>query len=126
MLVDRIFFGLGAVGAFLAVGTGAFGAHALGAHFEAHPDLESIYHTAVQYMFYHALGLMLVAWASTRFQGQGVIWAGYLFLAGILLFSGSLFILSLSGVRWWGAVTPFGGVAFLAGWVLLAIAAFRG
>lgn len=124
--MERLFLGLGAVGAFLAVGTGAFGAHALGAHFKAHPDLENIYHTAVQYLFYHALGLILIAWASTRFQWQGVAWAGYLFLLGILLFCGSLFILSLTGVRWWGAVTPFGGLAFLAGWALLAIAAWRG
>ncbi len=126
MDVDRFFLGLGAVGAFLAVATGAFGAHALSAHFEAHPDLESVYHTAVQYLFVHALGLMVIAWASTRFTGQGVAWAGYLFLAGILLFCGSLFVLSLSGIRWWGAVTPFGGLAFLAGWALLALTAWRG
>jgi uncharacterized membrane protein YgdD (TMEM256/DUF423 family) len=124
--VDRLFLGLGAGAAFLAVATGAFGAHALGAHFEAHPDLEGTYHTAVQYLFYHAVGLLVIAWAVTRFQTQTVAIAGYLFVAGIVLFSGSLFALSLTGVRWWGAVTPFGGLAFLSGWALLALAAWRG
>ena len=124
--MERLFLGLGAVGAFLAVGTGAFGAHALGTYFQAHPDLESTYHTAVQYLFYHALGLLLIAWASTQFSAQGIAWAGYLFLAGIVLFCGSLFVLSLTGVRSWGAVTPFGGLAFLGGWAVLALTAWRG
>jgi uncharacterized membrane protein YgdD (TMEM256/DUF423 family) len=124
--VDRLFLGMGAVGAFLAVASGAFGAHALGAHFEAHPDLEGTYHTAVQYLFYHALGLLVIAWATTRFQSQTVAIAGYLFVVGAVLFSGSLFVLSLTGVRWWGAVTPFGGLAFLGGWALLAWSALHG
>jgi uncharacterized membrane protein YgdD (TMEM256/DUF423 family) len=124
--VDRLFLGLGAICALLAVGTGAFGAHALSPYFEIHPDLQDTYHTAVQYLFYHALGLFVVAWATARYQAAGVFYAGYLLLAGIILFSGSLFVLSLTGVRWWGAVTPIGGVAFLAGWGLLALTALRG
>lgn len=124
--MERLFFGLGAGAAFLAVATGAFGAHGLASYFQSHPDLESIYHTAVQYTFFHAFGLIAIAWASTRFGSSLPVIAGFLFLAGIILFSGSLYVLALTGVRWWGAVTPFGGLAFLAGWALLVWTAFKG
>jgi uncharacterized membrane protein YgdD (TMEM256/DUF423 family) len=121
--MDRLFFGLGSVLALLAVGLGAFGAHALADRLSA--DLLGTYETGVRYHVYHALGLLAVAYAATRWPGTPVAAAGWLFVAGIVLFSGSLYLLALTGVRWLGAVTPLGGVAFLAGWALLAWAALR-
>jgi uncharacterized membrane protein YgdD (TMEM256/DUF423 family) len=122
--VDRIFFALGAGSAFLAVAAGAFGAHALRARLA--PDLLAVFETAARYQMYHALGLIAVAWAAARWPGSLPQWAGWLFLAGTVLFSGSLYALALSGVRWLGAITPLGGLAFLAGWVCLALAAQQG
>jgi uncharacterized membrane protein YgdD (TMEM256/DUF423 family) len=119
----RLFFGLGTVLAGLAVGLGAFGAHALKAKLSA-PDL-AIFETGVRYQMYHALALLAVAWAAARWEGPLTNAAGWLFLAGVILFSGSLYALVLTGHRWLGAVTPFGGLAFLAGWALLAWTAFR-
>lgn len=120
-MVDRLFFGLGAGSALLSVGAGAFGAHALRARLA--PDLLAVFETAARYQMYHALGLIAVAWAVTRWPGALAIWAGWLFVAGTLLFSGSLYLLALSGVRWLGAITPLGGLAFLAGWACLVLAA---
>jgi uncharacterized membrane protein YgdD (TMEM256/DUF423 family) len=122
--VDRLFFVFGAGSAFLAVAAGAFGAHALRARLA--PDLLAVFETAARYQMYHALGLVAVAWAASRWPGVLPQWAGWLFVAGTVLFSGSLYALALSGVRWLGAVTPLGGVAFLAGWTCLAVAAWRG
>ncbi|MFW6198508.1 MAG: DUF423 domain-containing protein, partial [Acidobacteriota bacterium] len=85
-----------------------------------------IYHTAARYQLYHALGLLAVAGATTRWRHRATAAAGWLFVAGTLLFSGSLYVLSLTGIRWLGAVTPLGGVAFLIGWACLAWAAWRG
>jgi uncharacterized membrane protein YgdD (TMEM256/DUF423 family) len=124
--VEKGFLALGSAVALVAVATGAFGAHALSAYFQTHPDLKSPYETGVQYLFYHGLGLLAVAWAVGRFGGPLVNLAGWLLLAGCVMFSGSLFMLSLTGVRVWGAVTPLGGVAFLAGWALLIRGALRG
>ena len=123
--MDRLFFGLGAASAFIAVAAGAFGAHALRARLS--PDLLAAFETGARYQMYHALGLVAAAWAGTRgVAAEGAAaWAGWLFVAGTVLFSGSLYALALSGVRGLGAVTPFGGVAFLAGWVALALAAVR-
>jgi uncharacterized membrane protein YgdD (TMEM256/DUF423 family) len=121
--VERLFFGLGAVSAFLSVAAGAFGAHALRTRLP--PDLLAVFETAARYQMYHALGLLAVAWAVGRGVGGFAQWAGWLFVAGTVLFSGSLYALALSGVRWLGAVTPLGGVAFLAGWICLALAARR-
>ena len=111
---------------FLGVAAGAFGAHALSTHFSRFPDLESTFDTAVRYQMIHGLAILAIAWATTRWSGILINWAGFLFVAGIVIFSGSLYILSLTGIRWLGAITPLGGVAFLAGWVLLLIAAWRG
>jgi len=122
--VDRLFFGLGAASAFVAVAAGAFGAHALRARLS--PELLAVFETGARYQMYHALGLMAVAWAVTRWPGALPQWAGWLFVGGTVLFSGSLYALALSGVRALGAVTPLGGVAFLAGWVCLALAARQG
>lgn len=122
--MDRLFFGLGAASGFVAVAAGAFGAHALRGRLSA--DLLGVFETAARYQMYHALGLMAVAWAASRWSGALPQWAGWLFVAGTVLFSGSLYALALSGVRWLGAITPLGGVAFLAGWICLGLAARRG
>ncbi|MGH9962796.1 MAG: DUF423 domain-containing protein [Pyrinomonadaceae bacterium] len=102
----------------LAVAAGAFGAHALRTHLPA--DLLLVFETAVRYQMYHALGLLAVAVAVDRWPEAHFQPAGWLFLAGIVLFSGSLYVLCLTGIRGLGAVTPLGGLCFLAGWVLLA------
>jgi uncharacterized membrane protein YgdD (TMEM256/DUF423 family) len=121
--MDRLFFALGAASALISVGAGAFGAHALKARLS--PDLLDVFETAARYQMYHALALFAAAWAVTRWPGPWAVRAGWLFVAGTLLFSGSLYALALSGVRWLGAVTPFGGAAFLAGWVCLMLASRR-
>ncbi len=122
--MDRLFAGLGALSAFIAVAAGAFGAHALRARLD--PGLLAVFETGARYQMYHALGLLGVAWVVTRWPGHWAVLAGWLFLAGTVLFSGSLYALALSGIRWLGAVTPLGGLAFLAGWLCLALAVRRG
>ena len=122
--MDRVFFSLGAASAFAAVAAGAFGAHALRARLS--PELLAVFETGARYQMYHALGLMAVAWAATRWPGALPQWAGWLFVGGTVLFSGSLYALALSGARWLGAITPLGGVAFLAGWICLAWGAVSG
>jgi uncharacterized membrane protein YgdD (TMEM256/DUF423 family) len=119
--MDRLLFGLGALSGFVSVGAGAFGAHALRARLS--PELLAVFETGARYQMYHALGLFAAAWAVTRWPGPWPVRAGWLFVAGTLLFSGSLYVLALTGARWFGAVTPFGGVALLAGWACLAVAA---
>jgi uncharacterized membrane protein YgdD (TMEM256/DUF423 family) len=121
--MDRTFVGLGAALAGLAVAAGAFGAHGLRSRLA--PEMLEVFETAARYQMYHALALLAVAWAAARWPESGAALAGWLFLAGIVVFSGSLYVLSLSGVRWLGAVTPFGGLCFLAGWAVLAWAAWR-
>jgi uncharacterized membrane protein YgdD (TMEM256/DUF423 family) len=116
--MDRLFFRLGAVSGLIAVAAGAFGAHALRARLS--PELLAVFETAARYQMYHALGLLAVAWAATRWPGSTAQWAGWLFVIGTALFSGSLYALALTGARWLAAVTPLGGVAFLAGWLCLA------
>ena len=122
--MDRVFVALGSVSALIAVAAGAFGAHALRARLS--PEYLAAFETAARYQMYHALALLAVAWAITRWPGSLTVWAGWLFVVGTVLFSGSLYILALSGTRWWGAVTPLGGVAFLAGWSCFLLAARRG
>jgi uncharacterized membrane protein YgdD (TMEM256/DUF423 family) len=117
--MDRLFFALGATSALVAVGAGAFGAHALRTRLT--PELLAVFETAARYQMYHALALCAAAWAVTRWPGSLAIWAGWLFVIGTVLFSGSLYALALSGIRWLGAVTPLGGAAFLAGWLCLAL-----
>jgi uncharacterized membrane protein YgdD (TMEM256/DUF423 family) len=117
----RTFLLLGAVACMLAVGLGAFGAHALRGKLTA--DMLAIYQTAVQYHFWHALGLLAIGLVAIHLPASVPLrWAGWLMLAGILLFSGSLYVLATTGLRWLGAVTPLGGLAFIAGWALLAFA----
>lgn len=116
--MDRVFFLIGCLSAFIAVGAGAFGAHALRARLA--PELLDVFETGVRYQFYHALGLLAVAWVFTRWPSDSTGWAGWLFVGGTLLFSGSLYLLSLTGLRWLGAITPLGGLALLLGWLSLA------
>ena len=98
---------------------GAFGAHALKARLS--PEMLAVYETGVRYQLFHALALLAVAWASSRWTGSAAVTAGgWLFVAGTLLFSGSLYALSLTGVRGLGVVTPLGGLAWLLGWAALA------
>ena len=113
----------GAVSAALAVLAGAFGAHALRARVPL--DLLTAFETGARYQMYHALGLLAVALLVERVPHVGVRAAGWLFIAGTVLFSGSLYALTLTGVRALGAVTPFGGICFIAGWVALAIGMWR-
>ncbi len=122
--MDRLFFALGALSAGLGVALGAFGAHALKARLS--PDMLAVWETGVRYQIVHALALLAVAWAATRWPGTAVHTSGWLFIAGTLLFSGSLYVLSLSGVRWLGAVTPLGGAAWIVAWLCLAWGAWRG
>jgi uncharacterized membrane protein YgdD (TMEM256/DUF423 family) len=116
--MDRLFFAIGAASAGIGVALGAFGAHALKARLA--PDLLAVWETGVRYQIYHALGLMAVAWAASRWPGSAITGSGWAMVAGTVLFSGSLYLLALSGVRWLGAVTPLGGVAWIVGWGLLA------
>jgi uncharacterized membrane protein YgdD (TMEM256/DUF423 family) len=121
----RALLGAGALLAALAVIMGAFGAHALKDRLGA--ELGAVYRTAVDYHFYHALGLLAVGLAAERLHGvRALRWSAALLGAGILLFSGSLYLLSLGGPGWLGAVTPFGGLAFIGGWVALAWGVTRG
>jgi uncharacterized membrane protein YgdD (TMEM256/DUF423 family) len=119
----KLFFGIGALSAGLAVGLGAFGAHALRASLA--PEDLATFEVGVRYQMYHALALLAVAWASLHWNSAAVTAAGWAFVVGTLLFSGSLYTLTLTGQRWLGAVTPLGGVSFLVGWALLAWAALR-
>ncbi|HEX9704417.1 MAG TPA: DUF423 domain-containing protein [Gemmatimonadales bacterium] len=122
--MDRLFTVLGSASAFLAVLAGAFGAHTLRSRIP--PDLLAVFETAARYHMYHALALFAVAWAATQWPTTLVRAAGWLFVAGTVVFSGSLYVLSFTGARWLGAVTPLGGLCFLGGWLALAIAVWRG
>lgn len=122
--MDRLFFMLGSLFAGLGVGLGAFGAHALRERLT--PALLTTFETGVRYQVYHALALFAVVLALSRWPNSNLPpVAGWLFVAGIALFSGSLYLLAITGVRWLGAITPLGGVAFIAGWICLIIAAWR-
>ena len=122
--MERLFFIFGAAFGLLGVALGAFGAHALKETLA--PDMLANFETGVRYQMYHAMALLAVAWAVTRWPGGLTTAAGWLFVAGIVIFSGSLYLLSITGVRWLGAITPIGGVAMIAGWVCLIVAALRG
>lgn len=124
--MERVFLALSGLFGFLGVALGAFGAHLLSRRFEALPDgvkRAEWWATATQYHLVHAVALGLAAWAATRYPGGASTAAGWLFGGGILLFSGSLYAMGLTGVRALGAVTPFGGLLLLGGWIALAWAA---
>lgn len=122
--MERFWFVAGSVLAFLGVAAGAFGAHALRGRLSS--DALDIYETAARYHLFHALALIVVAYGVNRWGGSIMVVAGWLFLIGVVLFCGSLYALAFSGIKWLGAITPIGGVAFLAGWVFLALAALKG
>jgi uncharacterized membrane protein YgdD (TMEM256/DUF423 family) len=121
--MDRVFFTVGAWMAAFGVAAGAFGAHILRARLA--PEMLAVFDTGVRYQLIHALALIGVAWATTRWPGLATVMAGWLFLAGTVLFSGSLYALALSGALAFGAITPLGGLALIAGWLLLAWAAWQ-
>lgn len=121
--MDRIFVILGALSGALGVALGAFGAHTLRGLLSQ--EALATFETAVRYQMYHALGLMAVAWVVSRSSSGFAMLAGWFFVAGTLMFSGSLYLLVISGQRWLAAVTPFGGAAFIFGWLLLAWSAIR-
>ncbi len=115
----------GAAFAGIGVALGAFGAHGLKDRLT--PDLLEIYHTAVQYQFYHSFGLILLGlFVAQRGEAGGGAGAAWAFVIGILLFSGSLYVLALTGTKWLGAITPIGGVAFMVGWALFVWTAIKG
>ncbi len=121
--MNRTFFILGAVLAGLSVGLGAFGAHGLRGLLTA--DLLADFETGARYQMYHALALLVVGLIGDRLPVRWTNLAGWLFVAGIAFFSGSLYLLAFTGVRLFGAITPIGGVAFIAGWAVLVIAALQ-
>lgn len=114
---------LGACMGFISVAMGAFGAHALKSRLE--PDMLSVFEVGARYQMYHALAIFLAVWVSTLAPGLFAPWSGWLFAAGILVFSGSLYALALTGIRIFGAITPIGGVLLLVGWLCLAMAAWK-
>ena len=115
--MEKIWAIWGAALAFFGVAFGAFGAHALKERLSA--DMLAIYEVAVRYQMYHALSLFVVAWATLTFRNPLLVWSGWSMVVGTLIFSGSLYILSLTGIRAWGAITPVGGLVLLLGWALL-------
>jgi uncharacterized membrane protein YgdD (TMEM256/DUF423 family) len=121
--MERTFAVAGALSAFLAVAIGAFAAHWLRARLA--PDLLAVVETGARYQMYHALALVGVAWACSRWPVPAIRAAGWLFLAGTVLFSGSLYVLALTGNHRLGAVTPLGGLCFLGGWLALALGLWR-
>ena len=121
--MDRLFFLIGAVSAFVGVAAGAFGAHGLKDRLSA--DMLATFEVGVRYQMYHAFALIAAAWAVSRWPGALATASGWLFVTGTIVFSGSLYLLSLTGQRWLGAITPVGGLTFLAGWLCLAGACWK-
>jgi uncharacterized membrane protein YgdD (TMEM256/DUF423 family) len=124
--MPKLFTMIAAASAAVAVAAGAFGAHALRARLE--PRLLEVFETGARYQMYHALALFAVAWVASRLPvgGSGAATlSGWLFVGGTVLFSGSLYAMALTGIRGLGAITPLGGVCFIAGWIALAVAASR-
>lgn len=122
--MQKILFLTGAIFGFLSVLFGAFGAHGLKQHLS--PEMLVIFETGVRYQMYHALALLAAAWAVTVFDSKLISRAGTCFTAGIIIFSGSLYILALSGIKMFGAITPIGGVLLIVGWVFMILGANKG
>ncbi|MGH7847940.1 MAG: DUF423 domain-containing protein [Candidatus Binatia bacterium] len=121
--MDRFFFLSGSISGFLGVALGAFAAHLLKERLT--PEMTNIFEVGVRYQMYHAMALLAVGWAATRWSSPSIVMAGWSFIVGTLIFSGSLYVLSLTGARWLGAITPLGGLAFLVGWLCLIWATLR-
>lgn len=119
----RIFLFLGALSAFLGVAAGAFGAHGLRSRLST--DMLAVFEVGVRYQMYHAFALLATAWIQTRWPSSMVIAAGWCFVIGTALFSGSLYLLSVTEIRWMGAITPVGGVTYLLGWLLIALSVWK-
>jgi uncharacterized membrane protein YgdD (TMEM256/DUF423 family) len=120
-MMAKTYLLIAALNGFIAVALGAFGAHGLKHRLST--DLLAVYQTGVQYHFYHTLALLAVGLLMLQWPlNHSLRWSALLFCIGIVIFSGSLYVLSISGVRWLGAITPIGGIAFLAGWIMLAVA----
>ena len=119
----KIFIILGAINGFIAVALGAFGAHGLEGKISDH--YLNVWQKAVQYQMFHAGGLLVIGLLGLKISGSMINWSGWLMLIGILLFSGSLYILAVSGIKVLGAITPLGGVSFLVAWVLMIIATYK-
>ena len=122
--VAKLFLTLGSISGALAVMIGAFGAHGLKEKLSA--DMLAIYKTGVEYHLYHTLALLAVRRLAMHFQSRWLTASGWSMVAGIVIFSGSLYALSISGVKILGAITPIGGLFFIAGWILLAVAVIKG
>jgi len=121
--MQRTLFLAGTCFGFLSVLLGSFGAHGLKGHLL--PEMLVIFETGVRYQMYHALALLAAAWAVTAFNAKLIFRAGTCFTAGIIIFSGSLYLLALSGIKTFGAITPVGGALFMAGWVFMILGAIR-
>jgi uncharacterized membrane protein YgdD (TMEM256/DUF423 family) len=119
----KLFRVAGSISALVAVAAGAFGAHGLREHLDE--GALATFETAARYQMYHALALLAIGWALSWAENAALTAAGWLFIAGTVLFSGSLYLLALTGVRWLGAITPLGGLAFLVGWGLMAWGSWR-
>jgi uncharacterized membrane protein YgdD (TMEM256/DUF423 family) len=121
--MERPFFLIGSLSALVGVGAGAFGAHGLQSRLD--PDMLSIFEVGVRYQMYHAFALIAAAWLQTRWPSRPATIGGWMFVAGTVIFSGSLYILSLTGEKWLGMITPIGGLAFIVGWACMAWAAWK-
>ncbi|NYT44655.1 DUF423 domain-containing protein [Alcaligenaceae bacterium] len=122
-MTDRLLVIFAALTLMVGVGTGAFGAHALKRILN--PDMLAIWQTAVQYQMVHGLGMLMIALLAARYGSPLLHYAGMVMFAGVVVFSGSLYLLAFTGIRWLGAITPFGGLAFIAAWAMVALAAWR-
>lgn len=122
--MQKLFLIIGSLAMALAVALGAFGAHGLKEMLSE--DMLDIFETGVRYHFYHAIGLLFIGIIAHWLPDSSLLqWSGWLMVAGMVIFSGSLYILSISGIRWLGAVTPVGGLCFIMGWILLAVAVWQ-
>ena len=121
--MERVFFVIGALSAFIGVAAGAFGAHGLKSRMST--EMLSVFEVGVRYQMYHAFALIIAAWVQAKWPSSLVTTGGWFFFIGTIFFSGSLYLMSLTGVRWLGAITPLGGLAFLAGWICIAWSAWR-
>ncbi len=122
--MTRFFLAMGALTAGLAVILGAFGAHTLETRVTA--ERLAVFETGVRYQMYHAIALLFLAWAAQQWPTWQITVAGYLFIAGMIIFSGSLYLLVITNTPWLGAITPIGGLSFIVGWILLFWAALAG
>jgi uncharacterized membrane protein YgdD (TMEM256/DUF423 family) len=121
--MDRTLFIAGCISALVSVAAGAFGAHGLKDRISK--DLLNVFEVAARYQMYHAFALIAAAWAYSQWHNNLSSWAGWSFIAGTILFSGSLYLMSFTGIKWLGAITPIGGLLFMVGWVMLAISAWK-